>query len=276
MENNRYDFQIASKRCKLMVIQAIEYFKIHNVSTILFAMTGDLLNSDRRLDELLSQATNRSKATFLAVDIIRQMLLELNSHFNVSVASVTGNESRIKDDIHWCEIIATDNYDFTIFNFLKYMFSGAKGIHFMISDDPFEQVVKIAKKNILLIHGHQIKGAKMEKTMQQIKGKYSARGIIIDFVISGHLHSARIGDVFARGASVVGANDYSENGLQLTSRASQNIHIVNEYGNINSIKIDLQNCNHIDGYQIDEVLEAYNAKSADRIRKKKTVFEIII
>jgi predicted phosphodiesterase len=276
METNRYDFKVASSRCRLMVSQARDYFKLHNVSNVLFAMTGDLLNSDRRLDELLSQATNRSKATFLAVNIIQQMILDLNQDFNVSVASVTGNESRIREDVHWTEIVATDNYDFTVYNFLKYLFKDCKGVKFLLSDDPFEQVVTVAGKNILLIHGNQLRGSKVERAIQEIKGKYASMGIVIDFVIMGHLHSCRIGDTFSRGSSVVGANDYSYKGLQLTSRASQNIHIINQYGNINSIKIDLQNYKHCKGYPINEVLEAYNAKSADRIRKKRTVFEIVI
>jgi len=272
---NKYDFSIASKRCKLFVEEAREYFKLKNVKNVLFAMTGDLLNSDRRLDELLAQATNRSKATFLAVRLIELMILDLNKDFNLTVANITGNESRITKDIAWNDIIATDNYDFTIFNILNYLFKGSKGITFFNDGDPMEQVVKVGNKNILLIHGHQIKG-QVEHAVQGIKGKYAARGIKIDFIIFGHLHSTRIGDVYARGSSVVGANEYSERGLQLTSRASQNIHIVYSSNRIDSIKIDLQHTEHIEGYDIETEIEAYNAKSADRIRKKRTIFEVVI
>jgi len=272
---NKYDFNVASKRCKLFVEEAREYFKLKNVRNVLFAMTGDLLNSDRRLDELLAQATNRSKATFLAVRLIELMILDLNKDFNLTVANVTGNESRVAKDIAWNDILATDNYDFTIFNILNYLFRGSKGIDFLANEDPMEQIVKVVNKNILLVHGHQIKG-KTEKAIQGIKGKYAAKGVTIHFIISGHLHSARIGDVFARGSSMVGANEYSERGLQLTSRASQNIHIVYTSNRIDSIKIDLQHTEHIEGYQIEKEIEAYNAKSADRIRKKRTVFEVVI
>ena len=272
---NKYDFSIASKRCKLFVEEAREYFKLKNVKNVLFAMTGDLLNSDRRLDELLAQATNRSKATFLAVRIIELMILDLNKDFNLTVANVTGNESRVAKDIAWNDIMATDNYDFTIFNILNYLFKGSKGITFLANEDPMEQVVKVGNKNILLIHGHQIKG-KTERAIQGIKGKYAAKGMTIHFIISGHLHSSRIGDIFARGSSIVGANEYSERGLQLTSRASQNIHIVYSNNRIDSVKIDLQHTEHIEGYNIETEIEAYNAKSSDRIRKKRTIFEVVI
>jgi len=272
---NKYDFNIASKRCKLFVEEAREYFKLKNVKNVLFAMTGDLLNSDRRLDELLAQATNRSKASLLAVRLIELMILDLNKDFNLTVANVTGNESRIAKDIAWNDIVATDNYDFTIFNFLSFLFRNCKGINFITGRDPMEQIVKVGNKNILLIHGHQIKG-KTENGVQGIKGKYTARGITIHFIIFGHLHSARLGDVYARGSSMVGANEYSERGLQLTSRASQNIHIVYSSDRIDSIKIDLQHTEHIEGYDIETEIEAYNAKSADRIRAKKTIFEVVI
>ena len=95
LKHNSYDFTIASKRCKYFVKRAIMYFKSQSISNILIAQTGDLLNSDRRLDELLSMATNRAKATFLAVDIFQQIILELNEHFNISICSVTGYECRV-------------------------------------------------------------------------------------------------------------------------------------------------------------------------------------
>jgi len=274
---NKYDFKIAAKRCKLFVDEAREYFKLKNIRNVLFAITGDLLNSDRRLDELLNQATNRSKATFLATRIIELMILDLNQDFNITVANVTGNESRVNKDVAWSDVLATDNYDFTIFNILNYIFKGCKGINFVINEDPTEQVVKVAGKNILLVHGNQkVLKQKLEAGIQSIKGKYTAMGTIIDFVLLGHLHSARIGDVYARGSSIVGANAYSNRELQLTSRASQNIHIIYTNDRIDSIKIDLQDVSNIEGYNIEMELAAYNAKSADRITKKKVAYEIVI
>jgi len=261
---NKYDFSIAAKRCQLFVSEAKSYLRAKNIHKVLFAMTGDLLNSDRRLDELLAQATNRSKATFIAVRLIELMLLDLNEDFNVTVASVTGNESRVGKDVAWNDIVASDNYDWTIFNILEYLFRGSKGIQFIKNADPQEQVVKVNGKNILLIHGHQKKfKPNAEAGVQSIKGKYVARGTMIDFVIFGHLHSALVGDMYARGSSLVGANEYSDRGLQLNSRASQNIHIIYSKDRIDSIKIDLQDVTGIEGYDIRRELEAYSAKSSD-------------
>ncbi len=274
MSINKYDFVIASKRCKKFVMQAKHYFKACGVKNVLFAMTGDMLNSDRRLDELLNQATNRSQATFLAVQIIEQMLLELNEDFNITVACVSGNESRISKDWEWSNKVATDNYDFTIFNILKYLFKGSEGIKF-IHGDPVETVVEVGGQKILLTHGIPIK-TKTEESVQKIIGKYANRGIMVDFVIFGHLHSCRIGDVYARGSSVVGANDYSDKGLCLISRASQNIHVIYGSNDRDSIRIDLQDTNGIKGYDIKKELEAYDAKSLDKTKKHETIFRVTI
>ena len=273
LEHNKYDFKIASKRCKYFVKRAISFFKSQGISNVLVAQTGDLLNSDRRLDELLSMATNRAKATFLAVDIFQQVILELNKHFNVSVAAVTGNESRVRQEWGWSKMLASDNYDFTIFKTLEYLFRDSN-INF-INGDPTEMVVEVAGQNLLLLHGNGAIKKGIDTSITQIMGRYKARGTNIDYVIFGHIHSARVGDNFSRSSSMVGANDYSEKALNLAGRASQNCYIFYENGNRDGIKIDLQNYDD-DMYDIDNSLESYNAKSLSKVNKGTTIFKVIV
>ncbi len=275
MSHNRYDFPIAAKRCKWYVDQAKKYFKAFGVTNVLVAITGDILNSDRRLDEMLNEATNRSKAMFLAVQIIEQMLLDLNKDFNIIVACVTGNESRIQKDIAWTDILVTDNYDFSIFNILNYVFKGNEGIKFLHGNYA-EQVINFGGKNILLVHGEQI-ADKAEQSVQKIKGKYASRGIIIDFVLCAHWHSCRTGDWYSRSSSMVGSNAYSDIGLQLASRASQNVHILHD-NMIDSVKIDLQitDIENVAEYGIEKELESYNAKSASKTKKKTEILKIVV
>ena len=273
LETNKYDFSIASKRCKYFVKKAIMYFKSQNISNILIAQTGDLLNSDRRLDELLSMATNRAKATFLAVDIFQQVIIELNQHFNVSVASVTGNESRVKQEWGWSKMLASDNYDFTIFKTLEYLFKDSE-VNF-INGDPTELVVEVAGQNLLLLHGNgAIKGG-LSTSVTKIMGRYTARGTKIDYCIFGHVHESSISDIYSRSSSMVGSNDYSEKGLGLAGRASQNCYIFYKNGNRDGVKIDLQNYDN-DMYDIDKSLESYNAKSHDKVSKGTTIFKVVV
>ena len=74
---------------------------------------------------------------------------------------------------------------------------------------------------------------------------------------------------------MVGANDYSEKALNLGGRASQNAYVFYENGNRDGIKIDLQNTD-CKGYEIDKTLEAYNAKSAKKNRKRETIFKVVV
>jgi len=273
LENNKYDFEVASSRIRYFVNRAKMYFKTANITNVVLAMTGDMMNSDRRLDELLNQATNRAKATFLGVDILQQAIIDLNQDFNVTVASIIGNEGRANKEMGWSDIVATDNYDYTIFQCLRYLFRN-KSVKF-IHGDPSELVINVAGQNLLMLHGHGSLRGKLDTAVNQIAGRYSLKGIKIDYVIFGHVHSARVGDNFGRSSSLVGSNDYSEKALNLNGRASQNCYIFHSNGNRDGIKVDLQ---HTDGkgYDIDKALEAYNAKSSEKRVQKKTIFEVVV
>jgi len=271
LEHNTYDFKVASKRLKKFVSKAIPLFTLNSVDTVLIAFTGDLINSDRRLDEKLSCATNRARATALAAILLEQLILEVSEQFNVSVAVVSGNESRINAEWGASEIVISDNYDIMVVELLKLMFRNTP-VQFI--DGPLaEKVVNLKGHNILMLHGTNL-AKDICKKIQQIKGKYNDRGVTIDFVIFGHIHEAQIADLYARSSSLVGANAYSDTDLQLSSRASQNIHIISDTG-IDSMKIDLQDVEGIEGYTIDESLEEYNAKSVSKCRAKHSKYYVV-
>lgn len=273
---NKYDFKIASKRLYKHACRAITIFNAYGIKNILIALTGDILNSDRRLDELLANATNRSKATLLSVDLLQQMILHLNKHFNITVASITGNESRVGKDVGWIADIATDNYDFVIHEMLARLFKESKGVKF-IHGDPMELIVKVGSSNILLIHGHSSFAKNPSRGIPQLRAKYAAQDINIHYVIFGHIHEAYISDTYARSASLVGGNAYSDKALNLTSKASQNLYICHKDGSIDGFKIDLQNVEDIKSpYIINERLEAYNAKSASKTKQQTVIFQVTV
>ena len=276
LPHNQYDFKIASARLKLFAGKIKKYLASFGVTEVILAMTGDLLNSDRRLDELLSQASNRTNATFLAVDLLQQFIRDLNEEYNVTIAYVTGNESRVKDEVSWSKEAVSDNYDTMIFNILRYVFKDSPGITFVWNlDDPTELPIKVGPVTVLLTHGIKI-GKDVEKTVEQIQGRYANRNQIIHYVIFGHLHSARIGDTYARSSSLAGSNAYNEGGLNLYGRASQNVYIIHEDGLRDGIKIDLQVCDSDDRYPFNSELEAYNTKSSQKNVERKVTFEVRI
>ena len=269
LKHNKYDFEVASKRLQKFAHHIKEYASFYNVSEIFIAITGDLLNSDRRLDEKLSMASNRAKATFLGVHLLKHFILDLNSIANISVGCVSGNESRAYE-LGWVDMVATDNYDFTIFEILRMLLPD---INFITSGG-LELVVDVNGHNVLLIHGHQLGNMQNDKIAKVIS-KYARNDIILDFMMCGHLHETKITDMFARSSSLVGANAYSENALLLSSRAAQNIYIMKD-NERHDIRIDLQHTKGFKGYAINKELSAYNAKSLDKTHKKQTVFKIVI
>ena len=272
IDGNKYDFLIASKRLRKFAEHAKKHAKLYKIKNVLLAITGDLMNSDRRLDEMLSMATNRAKATFLSVNLISHFIRDLNNIGHVSVACVTGNESRVKEHNGWTDITASDNYDYTIYEMLRLLYEGKKGVDFV--DCGLEVVVNVGEKNILLIHGHQMKGLN-EIQVSKLISKYLNKGTKIDFVICGHKHHCLIGDFYAQAGSPVGANSYSDNALNLSSVASQNIYIYTKDGRYDT-RIDLQNTDNYEGYEINLKLAEYNAKSLLKTKSKKTLFEIVI
>jgi predicted phosphodiesterase len=274
IKSNKYDFTIASERIQKFITESVEYLNRFDVVDVFLLMTGDLLNSDRRLDEILAMATNRAKATFIAVQIIENAIVQLNEHYNVHVAGVCGNESRVGKDFNWNGDIVSDNYDFTIFNILRYKLHGTQGVSFLGLSDKLEEVVEVGDKVFLLVHGNQI-GKDVSKDMSKLIRKYANMDILIDFVIYGHLHEAMIADMYARSSSVCGSNNYSEDALLLVGKASQNLHVVKEHG-IDSVKIDIQDTTGYEGYDTKDWQDAYNPKSLEKTRKHETVLRITI
>ena len=270
LDHNKYDFEVAAKRLHKFAHYIKKYISLHNVNSVLIAITGDLINSDRRLDEKLSMATNRAKATFLGVHLLQHFIVDLSKVANISVACVTGNESRVNEELGWVDIVASDNYDFTIFEILRLLLPE---INF-IRGNALELIVEIGGENVLLIHGHQL-GKMDSNRIAKVISKYSRKGIKIDFMICGHLHETMITDLMARSSSLVGANAYSENSLNLSSRAAQNIYIIKEDGR-HDIRIDLQETIGFEGYDINKELFAYNTKSLDKTKKNHTIYKIII
>lgn len=273
---NKYDFKVAAKRLKLFAQKILNGFKSRNITEVYIVFTGDLLNSDRRIDELLSMATNRAMATFLVVKILSQFIRDISTSYNVNILSVTGNESRIREEYTELDSMATDNFDFMIYEILKlYMENNNPRIKF-ISGNTFEYILSINGTCILVVHGHRL-GKMTYTNLSKVISKWAKKGIIVNYIMCGHLHETNITDTLLRSGSLVGNNAYSDTGLNLHSRASQNYYIIDSYGNIEAMKVDLQNIENFDQmYDVDEELEAYNAKSINKIKETENILTIVI
>ena len=277
LAQNRYNFSIAGKRLKKLVSEALREFKMREIRSVVIAITGDLMNSDRRLDELLINQDNRARATLGAVDILHQLCIHvLDDGFNVTLADANGNEGRCTKEIGWVDKVASDNYDETICRTLEYLLRGLDNVHWAPRADATECVIEIAGHNWLLIHGHQI-GKATETEIAKLVAKYSKRGIEIRYVIFGHIHSGILNENFSRSPSPVGDNAYSDKALNLTGRAGGAYYIAEPDGSVHARLVDLQHCDHIDGYEPIEAYKAHNPKSSDKAAGPgTTIFRVVV
>lgn len=252
---NRYDLEIASKRLQKFIDRSIKLFKADDITDVAVFMTGDMINSTRRISEITTYADARTKVVFNAFLILGNMLEHLYEHFNVTVAHVVGNESRLSEYFDTTNYLVSDNFDLLLYQMLKHTHE-RKGLNFIFEQsNPMEQVVDVNGVNFLLVHGNGHKGLsqtnKIESEVEKLKARYANSGVIVNYVLCGHIHSTYIGNNFARSASTVGSNAYAERNLNFTSKASQNAFVVHSDGTIDGYMIDLQKYDGYDGYEYD-------------------------
>ena len=276
LPHNKYDFKILAKRLKLYISECLYKFKSEKIEKVVMLITGDLLNSDRRLDEMLNQATNRSKASLLMQHLLTQAILEVrNAGYEITIVSVLGNESRMGKEMPFSKEGLSDNYDFIIMANIKekFDFAGIKGINWG-SIDKVEETIVIDGLRWLVAHDLSKYTDKQEKSQSTV-GRYSLQGLQIDYMVAGHIHATRISGISARSSSMTGSNSYNEIALNLAGKAQHNCFTCKDQKITPSV-IDLQNVEGIEGYNIVEQLEAYNAKSVDKLHQRKVTFEVVV
>ena len=176
-------------------------------------------------------------------------------------------------ELGWSDELATDSYDLMIYAILKRGFCGVDGIAFC-GFRANELLFQVMERTFLCLHGHQV-GANLQKSVQEISGKYAAQGITVDYTLFGHLHATSIGDYHARNSSLVGSNAYSEAGLNFCSKAAQNVHVVTA-GSIDGLKVDLQDTAGIEPYPYVAEWEAYCPKSERKLREGAVVYQVVL
>ena len=268
--SNTFDFEVASKRLKLLAMKVKQFAKPMGVKKIVVAFGGDLINSDRRIDEVTNMATNRSRAMVLSAWLYQQFISDLREDFFIDCFAITGNEGRAKMELSFADPGVTDSYDASIYYMLQHMMAQTpdKGLRFHELQGN-ESVFTIHQETFLLLHGHQVNMVDQRK-VQSLIGKHSAlNGTRITHVLAGHIHSAMVSDFASRNSSLSGGNAYSEEALGFCSKASQNMHIVTKAGKdspsgLDGIKLDLQNVDGVEGYPIVDMLAQHSARGSDK------------
>lgn len=236
--SNKYNMQIAKERLFLYANKVKMYLKAHNVKDVYICFTGDMFNSDRRLDEIMMNAGARGNTLVQAFQIVEQFIIDIAKEYNVTVHAVVGNESRLNKEFTLSTPILSDNYDWILQQMLYIRF---RDTNVTIDNDvALEKIIKIGGQNVLMLHGVSFPSNLGQKHVQELLGKYTLEGIPISLVIFGHVHSTYISNVFARSGSLSGSNGYSLHELNYIGRASQNLHFLYPNNTHDTIQVDLQ------------------------------------
>jgi predicted phosphodiesterase len=271
---NEYNYTKACQRLRKHTLRAIQYGVAAGCEKMVVVNTGDILNSDRRLDEMVTNAGNRSKALIVACDIVQQVLMELAQFFELSYVTVGGNEARKHEELTWSNKTFSNNYDLDVHYILERLLEGTN-ISFKPVVDSFEQVIEVNGQHILCVHGHQLKSHDIESSINKVYAKYAKSGQLITYVICGHIHSTYNSDFFSRSGSLVGDNSYSNNCLLTLAKASQNLFIVRKNG-IDVIAVDLQDASDLTGYFHNKQFAQGSGQMKSRVKADKNIRRSVI
>jgi len=269
--NNEFNLSIVAKRLQKMVQKTIMFLNAYGITNVLITLNGDIINNDTILDKQLTNAEHKSKCTLQAAHLLEQVIIDLNKVANVTIASVVGNESRIDMFMPNDNRLVTHNYDWTIYNILKILFKDKSGVSFL-GGGSVEKVININGNNILMVHGNNLRGG-IDKAMKGIISKYALQGIQLRFILTGHIHETYVSSFISRGAGLPGANAYAHNGNML-GRAGLNLSLMSTKGDIDTVAIDLQNCDDYIGYNL--VTEWESEQEAEKEKHNAIIMKVLI
>lgn len=233
LRNNIFNYNVAETRLNKFFDKALDIVENHKINDIHIVLTGDLINLDTRLDQLLTSESTRAESLIKAFDLLEKNIRKIieNTDAKISLSGVVGNESRLKGHENFSSVdaVAIDSFDYILFQMLKRRFY--RDIEFINDCEFINDVITVNNKNIAITHGNYFKTLK-EDEMQSFKmNLYEQTNKKVDYVIFGHIHDTLIKNTFARSGSLVGANAYATNQLLISNSVpSQNLHIVSEDG----------------------------------------------
>lgn len=235
LPNNILNTKVLSQRLYKFAQTAITTGLALGCRRAIIALTGDVAaNSDRRVDsELMSNEFNRSHAVINAFEIISQAISLVDSYIPVTtIASVLGNEPRVRENLAFEHKSYMDNFDLILHEMLRGYFPS---IHVTTFGNPVERILVIDGVHFLITHGIPKAKASPDNQLAYYKAKYGR----VDYVISGHLHGSLVAPGYARSGSPIAGNCYSELVLGIANTIpSQSFHLVSD-GRVLSFPVDL-------------------------------------
>lgn len=230
LQNNKFNFDVAEARLNTYAREIEDIANKYEIKEMIICFTGDLFNLDSHLDTLLSNESNRAVNFIKGIDILTNFIKRLGNKYRLSFVGIVGNESRIRayEDQSNIDEVSSNNFDYIAFQTLSRIFPGIPKLN---ECNTLKHVFEVNGKNIGIFHGDKINKHTREELTKQSVSLYELSGKYIDYMIFGHIHEYLITATFARSGSLVGADNYAQNQLNIiNSKASQNVFLVSQAG----------------------------------------------
>lgn len=239
---NNYDYHVANGRVKKFESKISDIARLNGITDIEVVCLGDMTEhvNMRQVNQAFETEFNLSVQIVKAFELIRNLLVNLASCHNVTYRGISGNHDRMNGK-------KDDNIDgdstIHVINFMVKMFSE-------MNDMPRIEYVEVDSINystVLDINGIKIKcvHGDHEKGNNKIASHSTLDGVLYNVLAMGHLHHYNVKEVGSNQfeayfGSLMGINNYGVKG-KFSSNASQGLIIVDEYGDIDFKRVDLQN-----------------------------------
>lgn len=242
VKGNNFNYKIAEKRVSKFITRIRNVAIDEGITDIDVVCLGDMTEhvSMRKVNQAHEAEFTLSVQIVKAYELIRNLLVNLAETFNVTYRGISGNHDRMNGD-------KGDNIDgdstILIINFMIKEFvekAKASRIEYVECDHiNYSTTLEANGVNMKFVHGDNEGGNKKLASHGDIDNT------IYNVLAMGHLHHHSVKEVGqnkyeAYFGSLLGANNYGVKGKFL-SNASQGIIVVNEYGDIDIKRIDLQN-----------------------------------
>ena len=241
LEKNKYNFNVAVSRMSQYATRIITEAKQNEVNDIYIMNLGDVIeHSSMRYNQGFNAEFAFADQIVMASDLIIKFITFLSEqNLNVTYAGIAGNHDRITekdkniDGDHVVKIINQAVKSFV-------MHSGKPNIFYDQAQD-YKHSFEVNGKNVLALHGDLD-----SKNDANLLYKHSTLdGVTYDLVMMGHWHTVEVrevadGKILSVSGSLKGVDEYAENKLRRSSRASQSYFIIDEDGNIEVRWINLK------------------------------------
>lgn len=240
---NKFNYEIAENRMVLYAEKVISHCKNFNIQEVMVKGLGDFVeHTNMRYKQNDQTEFKLAKQIVKATQLVWAFLLKLaHEGLLVSYEGIAGNHDRLQGDKNIA--FDDDNANVIINSYVSMLIekSGLNNLLYIETDDGATEInVEVNGRKVKLVHGHLDEGDKKDR----LKSYISMQNEFFDCLVYGHLHNYDVKDS-DHGRMTVGVgclsgrNDYSKH-LKCATNASQLMLIVDEYGEMIPIKVDLQ------------------------------------